>query len=101
MYTFRGCEWLVRAVLHTQLREDNEDQGKGTVMLPDYRGAKAAQDIKLASAEYVNRRTPKNPGNHSLIEQLDVQIEVKLHELAEGRQNRPVRRWQWPHPLTP
>ncbi len=68
-------------------------------MLPDYTGAMAVREERLAANERANGSNPKNPGTHSLIEQLDLRAEAKLHELAERRRSRETHRWHWPHPL--
>ena len=70
-------------------------------MLPDFAGAMAIGEERLASAARVNRNRPTNPGKHSFVEQIDTQLEARFHELAERRRNRPERHWHWPHPLTP
>jgi hypothetical protein len=69
-------------------------------MLPDYTGAMAIGEERLASAARVNRNRPTNPGKHSFVERMDTQLEARFHELAERRRDRPERHWHWPHPLT-
>lgn len=68
-------------------------------MFPDYRGARAIQDERLATAEWVNRGRPENPGRHSMVERFDLSIEGRLHEYVEKRRNREHHHWHWPHPL--
>ena len=70
-------------------------------MLPDYTGAMAIGEERLASAASVNRDRPANPGKHSFVERMDTQFEARLHAFAENHRNRPPRHWHWPHPLTP
>ncbi len=67
-------------------------------MLPDYLGAMAVREERLAANERAIGGH-QSPGRHSLIEQLDLRAEVKLHELAERRRNRETHHWHWPHPL--
>lgn len=72
---------------------------KGTIMLPDYRTARAIQELRLQGASDADQPTSTNPGIHSLIERVNLQIEAKLHGLRDAYRNRSAHPWHWPYPL--
>jgi hypothetical protein len=68
-------------------------------MLPDYRTAKAMQELNVQSASDTNLSATAGPVPHSLIERVNLQVEARLHRLRDAYRNRSTHSWHWPHPL--
>ena len=66
--------------------------------MPDYRGARAVSEGRVAIAASANREWGRV--RHSAVDRADAAMEAKLHEFRDRRRNR---HWHWAwnnrHPL--
>lgn len=68
-------------------------------MLPDYRTAEAVRRMRLEIVPDAEGNRPDDSYRHSLVERLDLMLEVRLHELRDTYRNRPSRPRNWPPPV--
>lgn len=74
-------------------------QPRGSKMLPDYRTAEAVRSMRLEVMQDVDGNRPDGSFRHSLVERLDLMLEVRLHQLRDAYRNRPPRPRHWPPPV--